>query len=172
MSSPTPNKDAAASALALLKADHDQLKALFREFDSLAASDRDDERKSELVDEICCALAMHGMLEDDIFYPVLRALVDDGGLLDQAEREHASTRTLIGQLELHYPGDNDYDATVAVLAEEVMEHIAREEADLFDAVRSADIDLRDLGQQLTAHQRLQRRDGVHYAMRRAPRTPD
>ncbi len=137
-------------ALELLKADHDKVKSLFREFDSLKGNDDEDERKSELVDEICYELTVHTMLEEEIFYPVLRSAIDDEDMMDEADVEHAGARELISQLEVMYPGDDHYDATVTVLGEEVAHHIDKEESEMFAAARSAGIDLDDLGEQLSA----------------------
>lgn len=140
----------APDALALLKADHDKVKSLFREFDDLRGSDDEDERKGELVDEICYELTVHTMIEDEIFYPVLRSVIDDDDLMDEADVEHAGARELISQLEVMYPGDDHYDATVTVLGEEIAHHIEKEETDMFDAARRAGLDLDDLGEQLAA----------------------
>ena len=140
----------APDALDLLRADHDKVKSLFREFESLKGNDDEDERKAELVDEICYELTLHTMLEEEIFYPVVRAAIEDDDMMDEADVEHAGARELISQLEVMYPGDDHFDATVTVLGEEVAHHIDKEENDMFDAVRSAGIDLEDLGEQLAA----------------------
>ncbi|MCC6072883.1 hemerythrin domain-containing protein [Massilia sp. GCM10020059] len=141
---------AAPDALDLLKADHDKVKSLFREFEDLRGSDDEDERKGELVDEICYELTVHTMIEDEIFYPVLRSVIDDDDMMDEADVEHAGARELISQLEVMYPGDDHYDATVTVLGEEIAHHIDKEENDMFDAARRAGLDLDELGEQLAA----------------------
>jgi hemerythrin-like domain-containing protein len=149
----TPGKQNAGSArdaLDLLKADHLKVRNLFREFESLRGIDDEDERKSELVDEICYELTLHSMLEEEIFYPVLRSAIDDDDMLDEADVEHAGARELISQLEVMYPGDDHFDATVVVLGEEVGHHIDKEEGEMFDAARKAGIDLASLADQLTA----------------------
>jgi iron-sulfur cluster repair protein YtfE (RIC family) len=151
MSTPGKHKTRSApDALDLLKADHDKVKDLFREFDSLKGNDEEDERKSELVDEICYELTLHTMIEEEIFYPILRSAIDDDSMMDEADVEHAGARELISQLEVMYPGDDHYDATVTVLGEEVAHHIAKEESDMFKAARGSGIDLSDLGDQLAA----------------------
>ena len=140
---------AATDALELLRADHDKVKALFGAFESIKGKHDEDRRKAELVDEICYELTMHSMLEEEIFYPMLRSTIDDE-LLDEADIEHAGARALIGQLEIMAPGDDHFDATVTVLGEEVEHHIEKEESELFEAARSAGIDLDELGEQLAA----------------------
>jgi hypothetical protein len=150
MKTGTQKNGGTPDALGLLESDHDKVKALFREFDALKGDQHQDRRKAELVDEICYELTLHSMLEEEIFYPALRAAFDDEELLDEADVEHAGARELIGQLEIMAPGDDHYDATVTVLGEEVGHHIEKEEGEMFEAARMAGIDLGELGEQLAA----------------------
>ena len=184
MSNPgKPKGGAAIDAIELLKADHDKVKSLFREFESLKGNDDEDERKSELVDEICYELTVHSMLEEEIFYPVVRAAIDDDDMMDEADVEHAGARELISQLEVMYPGDDHFDATVTVLGEEIAHHIDKEESDMFEAARAAGIDLEDLGEQIAARKEELDEDlssppssidamEPHAGVRRAPRAPN
>jgi hemerythrin-like domain-containing protein len=141
---------AARDGLDLLRADHQKVRNLFREFDSLRGIDDEDARKSELVDEICYELTLHTKVEEEIFYPALRAAIKDPEMIDEADVEHAGARELVSQLEVMYPGDDHFDATVVVLGEEVGHHIEREEGEMFDAARRAGIDLARLAEQLAA----------------------
>jgi hemerythrin superfamily protein len=142
--------DAPADALTLLRSDHARVRLLFGELDSLRGIEDEDERKAELVDDICYELTVHSMLEEELFYPALRAAIDDDDLLDEAELDHAGARELISQLEVMYPGDDHFEATVAVLAEEVGHHIDKEESEMFDAARAAGLDLVALGRRMAA----------------------
>jgi hemerythrin-like domain-containing protein len=135
-------------ALALLQLDHAQLKSLFRQFEALGKGEDQDERKSELIDDICYLLTIHAMVEEELFYPTLRASLDIDELLDQAEAEHAGAKDLIGQLEIMFPGDEHYEATVAVLSEEVERHFELEESEIFRQARLGGIDLKRLGTQI------------------------
>lgn len=182
----TPGKQhhvSARDALDLLKADHQKVRNLFREFESLRGLDDEDERKSELVDEICYELTLHAMLEEEIFYPVLRSAIDDDDMMDEADVEHGGARELISQLEVMYPGDDHFDATVTVLGEEVGHHIEKEESEMFDAARRAGIDLDRLAEQLAARREELEEDlsspassidvlVEHDGSRRAPRPPN
>jgi hemerythrin-like domain-containing protein len=172
----------AIDAIALLRADHEKVRSLFREFESLKGIEDEDERKSELVDEICYELTLHTMIEEEIFYPVLRAAIDDDDMIDEAEVEHAGARDLISQLEVMYPGDDHFDATVVVLGEEVELHIDKEEGALFDAAMRAGLDLDELGEQLAARKEELEEDlsapppsldalQPHEGARRQPRPP-
>lgn len=181
MANPPVSGDTPGSALAMLADEHDALRDLFHQFERLAGID-DDAARQALVDDICQAVTVHDLLEDDIFYPALRAALDDAELLDEADVEHASARELVSQLEAMAPGDDHFDATVIVLGEELLHHIDKEEGELFDLARAAGIDLDGLGERLAA-----RRDAldddfdtasaepermVHNGARRAPRPPD
>ena len=154
MSHPGKRRGAARDALALLRADHEKVNHLFRQFARLKGddddNDDDDERKAQLVDEICYELTLHTMIEEEVFYPAVRALIDDDDLMDEAEVEHAGARELISQLEVLYPGDDHFDATVTVLGEEVARHIEKEESAMFDAARTAGLDLDELGELLAS----------------------
>ncbi|MGX4643589.1 hemerythrin domain-containing protein [Massilia sp. SYSU DXS3249] len=146
--------DAPPDALALLQRDHQRVRLLFGELDSLRDIEDEDERKAELVDDICYELTVHSMLEEEIFYPALRAAMSHDHMLDEmldeAEQDHAGTRELISQLEVMYPGDEHFEATIAVLAEEVEHHVAMEESEMFDAARASSLDLGQLARALAA----------------------
>ncbi|MCD2516105.1 hemerythrin domain-containing protein [Massilia sp. G4R7] len=133
--------------LALLRAEHAHVRALFHSF---AMLDPEEEAERErLVDELCQELLLHATLEEELFYPALRESAGDA-LLDDAALEHDSARELILQLESLFPGDDYFDATVAVLAEEVAHHVAREETLLFPLLVRAGADQALLGERLRA----------------------
>lgn len=145
-----PGKHHGAAALDFLRAEHQRVRGLFTEFDSLRGIDGEGERKAELVDDICYELILHTMLEEEIFYPALRAAIGNDELMDEADVEHAGARELISQLGVMYPGDEHFDATVSVLCEEVLHHIDKEEGEMFEAVRRAGIDLAPVAARLAA----------------------
>ncbi|SFB91806.1 hemerythrin domain-containing protein [Massilia yuzhufengensis] len=136
-----------AGILAQLRADHAHVRALFHQF---AMLDREEEEQRErVVDDLCDDMALHAALEDELFYPALRGVVDDS-LLEDAALEHDSTRELILQLESLFPGDDYFDIAVAVLADEFEQHVAFEETVLFPALAGAGVDQLGLGLRLHA----------------------
>jgi hemerythrin-like domain-containing protein len=141
-------QDGAADALALLRAEHEQIRRLFARCEGLRGLEDAEETLAELVDELCDALLVHTMLEEELFYPALRAASGDEELLDDAELEHAGARELISQLEVMYPGDEHFDATLAVLGEEFAHHVEQEESEMFEVARAAGLDLAELGHRL------------------------
>ncbi len=143
----TTPPEASGGILALLRADHAHVRALFHAF-ALFERDEEDER-ARVIDELCDALVLHAQLEDELFYPALRGAVEDG-LLEDAALEHDSTRELVEQLESLFPDDDYFDVTVAVLAEEVERHVAFEETLLFPALARSGADGLELGLRLRA----------------------
>lgn len=154
--------------LSLIKADHDKVLRLFRDFDSLHASlPRDDGRKADLVERICHELKVHAALEEQAFYPALRAAAGPAAPLDDARLEHEAAQLLIAQLASMYPDDRHFGSTVAVLGEETRHHIEQEESALFDYARSCGLDL-----QLLAGELIERRRVLHFSGRINGHAPD
>jgi hemerythrin superfamily protein len=142
-SSTTANQD----AFALLTADHKRVRSLFKEFESLK-DEGDDDRKAALVETICNELTVHARVEEEIFYPALREVIEDEDLMDEADIEHASAKQLIAQIEQLQVGGDHYDATVTVLSEYIDHHVKEEEGEMFSKARKADIDSAVLGEEM------------------------
>ena len=107
--------------------------------------------KSELVEMICGELVVHAQIEEEIFYPALRAAGDEKlqELLDEAEVEHSGAKNLIAQLEDATPEEPLYDAKVTVLGEQIKHHVKEEEGEMFPmAKKSKNLDLDALGEQM------------------------
>ena len=138
----------AQDAIKLLKADHDEVEALFAQYEK--QKKRDGSQKSDLIDKICTALTVHAQIEEEIFYPAARDALDENGdeLLDEAEVEHSSIKSLVEQLEAMVPNDELCDAKVKVLSEYVKHHVKEEEGELFPKVKKTGLDLDALGAEL------------------------
>jgi iron-sulfur cluster repair protein YtfE (RIC family) len=111
-----------------------------------------DSAKQKLVADICGELKAHTTIEEEIFYPAVRAALNSKGddLLDEAEVEHASAKDLIAQLESARPSDDLYDAKVTVLGEYIKHHVKEEQEEMFPKCRKARMDLKSLGAQMQA----------------------
>ena len=95
-------------------------------------------------------LKIHSQIENEIVYPAIREAIEDDDLMDEALVEHEAAEELISQLEQMQPGDEMYDAKFTVLGEYVNHHIAEEQKEMFPKARKAEIDLAELGEQMTA----------------------
>lgn len=153
VSAVTPSKDGQPpDAIDLLKKDHDAVDELLKDYQALADDDDPDREaesdRRELSTCICGMLAVHAMIEEEIFYPAARRAGVKASLLNEAEIEHASAKALIAQIGASNASDPLYDARVIVLGEYVRHHVKEEEHELFPACRKAEMDMAELGAQL------------------------
>ncbi len=145
----TPSgSEGAVNAIDLLKQDHDDVNALFKDYQLLADGDGDAGDKRALSTRICGMLAVHAMVEEEIFYPAARQANVDPDLLDEAEIEHGSAKELIAQIGAAQAGEPLYDARVKVLGEYIRHHVKEEEGELFPACRKSEMDLVEIGARL------------------------
>jgi len=131
------------SAIALLMEDHEYVKKAFRAFEKM-----DEEDQPALVKQVCAALKVHTKIEEEIFYPAVRRAIKDEDLMNEAEVEHDSAKSLIKQLERMKPSDPKFAATFTVLGEYVNHHVKEEEEEMFPKVRRARVNLKALGARL------------------------
>lgn len=142
-------KSASHNAVNMLIEDHKKVKKLFKEFEKMKKEpDGDKAAEQRLVQTACAELMIHAQLEEEIFYPAMRHVIDDSDLLDEAEVEHATAKQLITELSSMQPGDALYDAKFTVLAEYVNHHVEEEEKEMFPKAKKAKLDLDELGEQL------------------------
>jgi hemerythrin-like domain-containing protein len=152
---PTPRETARSASAArtdllkMLKEDHKKAKKAFQDFERLDKQQQGDECQA-LVMQTCADLSVHTTLEEEIFYPAIREAMRDDSLIDEAEVEHATAKTLIADLQQLPPEDRTYAATFKVLAEYVQHHIKEEESEIFPQLTRAKLDWDDLQQQMTA----------------------
>jgi hemerythrin superfamily protein len=134
-------------AIALLSADHREVTAMFEQYKGLGERARASKKK--LADQICNALTVHATIEEEIFYPALRAASKEAAdLLDEALVEHAGAKDLIAQLQEMDPEDDLYDAKVKVLGEQIDHHVEEEEGEMFPKAKKASLDLAALGDEM------------------------
>ena len=133
-------------AVALLKADHDKVQQLFKDFSNASGSGR----KEKLAREICRELTVHAQIEEEIFYPACKGKVEED-LLKEGYVEHDAAKVMIAEIEAGEPSDDFYDSKVKVLCEEIDHHIKEEERrmdGLFAQAKKAGLDMDALGKQL------------------------
>ena len=132
------------SATDMIRADHTRVLAVFHRYRLDAAA----RKKRGLVNAVCLALEVHAQVEEEIFYPALRAA--DSTLVDeQLEPEHEEMRRLIGALRGMEPTSEQYDATFMELMRVVIHHVADEETILLTHAESVLGDsLMTLGRQM------------------------
>jgi hemerythrin superfamily protein len=135
-------------AVALLKADHRKVEDLFGKFEAAKGA----AKKQTLVQQICTELSVHTAIEEEIFYPACKGMIDDG-LLDEAYVEHDGAKVLIAELLAGVPDEEFYDAKVKVLSEQIEHHVHEEEKrsdGMFSQARAAGLDMNELGARMLA----------------------
>jgi hemerythrin superfamily protein len=149
MARATPERasDAPRDAIALLKQDHRMVEALFDEFE-----EAEEQEQSQLAERICNMLTVHAQIEEEIMYPAAKQALEDEEeveLVNEAAVEHATAKDLIAKIEGMTPDDEAFAATVKVLGEYIKHHVKEEEGELFPALRKTDVELKEIGTQLS-----------------------
>jgi len=125
--------NASTDPIALLTADHQEVKALFRQFEG--KSDGAQKAKVTLYEEIRQALETHTTIEEEIFYPGVRDAAEE--MVAEALEEHQQVKTLLTDLAGMKPSDERFDAKMTVLIENVEHHAEEEEQEMFPKVKKA-----------------------------------
>lgn len=122
----------ALNALDLLVEQHDKVDQLLAELEDDQA---DPARKRLVFQELADNIAAHAEIEEQVFYPSVRAAQTQEILLESTEEHLAIKRVLADLLETRLD-DARFDAKLSVLKEEI-EHHAREEEEqiLFPKLR-------------------------------------
>ncbi len=139
-----PKKSAPKDATAMLRADHKLVSGLFEQFEKT----KSDARKTSIVAQICKELTVHAQIEEEIFYPAVKAALKDKELVPEALVEHASVKDLIAAVEGKAPHGEMYDAKVRVMGEFVKHHVKEEEKEMFTKARKTKLDMKALGAQM------------------------
>ena len=133
-------------AIVLLKADHKEIKRLFRAFES--AGERATKQKADLVGRMIELLTVHTYIENEVMYPEVRRLLPDleDDVLESYEEHHVAD-LLTAEIAAMSPDAERFDAKVTVLIENVSHHMDEEEQDWFPKVREglSRKDLQEIG---------------------------
>jgi hemerythrin superfamily protein len=146
-------------AIVILRDDHKEVRALFREFQKKGTTSP---RKGAIVKKVVELLTVHTYIENEVMYPAVRAelpgLEDD--VLESYEEHHVAD-VLVMELSTMRPSDERFEAKTTVLIENVTHHMDEEESEWFPKVREGlgRARLRELGEELLA------------AKKKAPRSP-
>jgi hemerythrin superfamily protein len=133
-------------AIALLRADHKRVSELFEQYESTRSATK----KKTLVDTICQELTVHAQIEEEIFYPAVKAALKDKELVPEAQVEHQSLKDLIAQVRDKEPDGEMFDAKIKVMSEYVKHHVKEEQNEMFVRAKKTRLDMQQLGEQLAA----------------------
>ena len=138
-----------SDAITQLKDDHEKVEKLFKKYEDTTS--RATKTRRKLVDQMIQELSVHAAIEEQVFYPISRALGDEAQdqTLEGLE-EHHLVKITLAELQKMDPDDERFHAKVTVLMEHVRHHVEEEEQDLFPLMREAfgRNDMSDLGEAL------------------------
>ena len=149
-----------SDAIVILKADHKEIRDLFRKFQ--AAGDKAVKTKEKIAGQIIELLTVHTYIENEVMYPEVCALLPDlkDDVLESYEEHHVAD-VLCMELAGMPAGAERFDAKATVLIENVTHHIEEEEQDWFPKVRAG----------LTRKQLQELGAKLEQARKKAPRSP-
>jgi len=107
----------------MIRFDHSHVFLTFHQF----THDKTPDIKKALSDTICAALEIHATLEEEIFYPVMRAVDANDPVLEKAPLEHGDMKRRIRELRAISDDDDRHDRAMLELMREVIHHVADEE---------------------------------------------
>lgn len=138
-------------AIALLKADHRKVAALFEKFEKARTS----ATKQRLANEICAELVTHATIEEEIFYPACKGKIEND-LLSESYVEHDGAKVLIAEIQAGDPEHQFFDAKMKVLSEDIEHHVEEEEkrsTGVFAQARAAGVDMEALARRMLERKR-------------------
>ena len=140
-------------AIAMLQADHDQVRQLFRAYRAA----KDPATQWELALHIFDELEVHAQLEEVVFYQAVEEETTSLGkrLVHASLEEHQEALTLIQDLRGLAPGSPEFDTKFQALVLTVEHHMTEEEMEMFP-LAEAEVgenlqDMRDEMLHLKAH---------------------
>lgn len=135
------------SITTIIRMDHAHVLTTFHQY----RSGINPSAKKALVGTACLLLEIHAQLEEEIFYPAMRAaLPPDNHILSKSVPEHDEMKRIIAQLRNLAPTELAFDQAFLELMRDVMHHVADEETTLLpEAERLLAGRLGELGAQMT-----------------------
>jgi hemerythrin superfamily protein len=137
------------NAIDLLTGQHEEVNKLFRRYERL--SDSADGERREVFLMIADRLSAHASIEEEYFYPAVKAARTEDQLREAVEEHLAAKRIIADLLDLE-PDDENFDAKMKVLQETIEHHVEEEEGELFPKVKKllSEDELLALGVQMMA----------------------
>src|SRR5689334_6850097 len=142
-------------AIAILLKDHDRVKELFDKFEKAKST----AEKERIIAAAVTELKIHAVIEEEIFYPAVRAHVGKD-VMNEADEEHHVAKVLIAELDRDGRSNDHRDAKFTVLSESVRHHIKEEENEMLPKAKELDLDFEALGQRMLDRKKELKKEGV------------
>jgi len=119
-------------AFELLKKDHQKVSQLFTKIESASP-----QAKLQLFAQLKAELDLHAHIEESVLYPALENTDEAREITLEAYEEHKVVKDLLAQIDSDGAPDEQWDAKLKVLKENVEHHVEEEEGELFSKARKA-----------------------------------
>src|SRR4029079_6374980 len=125
--------------------------------------------KKQIFSRLKSELDVHANIEERIFYPALENKEEARDITLEAYEEHKVVKDLLGELASGNAPDDEWDAKLTVLKENVEHHVEEEEGELFGKARKvlSRQQIEELGVEMEAAKAGQQ-DGAAAAQASAP----
>jgi hypothetical protein len=117
-------------AFELLKKDHKKVAQLFKEVEAASG-----QTKKQIFSRLKTELDVHATTEERIFYPALENKEEARDITLEAYEEHKVVKDLLSELDSGDAAEDEWDAKLTVLRENVEHHVEEEEGELFSKAR-------------------------------------
>jgi hemerythrin superfamily protein len=163
-------------AIELLKNDHAKVTELFKRFNGgggltgmvkRVTGNVPERQRRQAADQICRELDVHAQIEEEVFYPGVRALDDDklNKMLTEAFQEHATVKRQVATIRNGIGRDPDLQEKMNELQSCVDHHVREEENEMFPRIE----ELMDEPRRSELGRELQARKSEVSPTRRAPK---
>jgi len=135
-------------ATKVLSQDHRRVEDLFSRIEQASGP----QQRQPLVEQLFEALSTHAEVEEEHFYPAVARAIDDEEMIREAVEEHHVVKVLLEEIAGMEADDEQLEAKLTVLKENVEHHVEEEEKELFKQARQAmdDRQLTAIGEELAA----------------------
>jgi iron-sulfur cluster repair protein YtfE (RIC family) len=154
-------------AIALLKNDHRKVEQLFQRFNDgggltgvvkrLTGTSASARQRRSTAERICGELEVHARIEEQVFYPAVRALRDQrlSELVDESTDEHSTIKERVRAARTALDDDAELRTRIGSLQECVDHHVREEENEMFPLLeqRMAEDERAQVGRELAASKR-------------------
>ena len=128
---PPPHNDHTQplNAIAMLKADHELVQALFTQYESAG----DGSTRQMIAEQVFTVLAVHAQREENVFYPAYETMTGKNGtqLVADSRLAHEHIKELLIDLQGIDLQEEEFEAHFQDLMHTVEQHMAQEEDEMF-----------------------------------------
>ena len=146
------------NAITMLTDDHREVRRMLDELEP--TTERAIKTRTELFASLKEALSVHEVIEEEIFYPALRAHPKAKDIVLEAYEEHNVVDSILGELERLPVDDETWGAKAMVMIENLRHHIEEEEGEMFPTARKVfePEELTELGERMAERRRTAERE--------------